>query len=332
MHCFEQAAISSVEVVLIGRRPVEGTGMELSALCLGTMTFGTPVREAEAITLVHWSLDHGINFIDTANMYEGYARYVGSPGGVAEVFLGKALRGRRERVVLATKVGMKIGPLDSDRGLAKAHIRREVERSLRRLGTDYIDLYYLHSPDLDTPVAESVQALDALVAEGHIRYWGVSNFGALQVRELLETCDAGGWRRPVAVQPAYSLLNRAIESELLPLCHAERLAVVPYRVLEGGMLTGKYVRGGSVPVGSRLAEKPEWVAPFDDGLAAQLVGLEVEARGLGRTLLGHALLSLLERPGVVSLIVGATRQEQLAEMVSVLLGSRPIEAGGTHAD
>ncbi len=302
-----------------------GSKLKLPILCLGTMTFGTPVGETEAIRLCHWCVDQGISFFDTANSYEGYSRVVGSAGGQAEDILGKALEGRRDRVVLATKVGMKIGPLESDRGLSSAHVRREVERSLRRLRTDYIDLYYLHTPDFDTPIAETVEVLDALVTEGHIRYWGASNFSAPQMRELLRTCDAGGWRRPVAVQPAYSLLRREIEAELMPLCHAEGLMVIPYQVLEGGLLTGKYQRAGHIPVGSRLAEKPQWVAQFDDGLAERLAGLEAEARGLSRTLLGHALLSLLEQPPVVSLIVGVKRQEQLAEIIAVLRGVLPVK-------
>ena len=302
-----------------------GSKLKLPILCLGTMTFGTPVGETEAIRLCHWCVDQGISFFDTANSYEGYSRVVGSAGGQAEDILGKALEGRRDRVVLATKVGMKIGPLESDRGLSSAHVRREVERSLRRLRTDYIDLYYLHAPDFDTPIAETVEVLDALVTEGHIRYWGASNFSAFQMRELLRTCDAGGWRRPVAVQPAYSLLRRQIEAELMPLCHAEGLMVIPYQVLEGGLLTGKYERAGHIPVGSRLAEKPQWVAQFDDGLAERLAGLEAEARGLSRTLLGHALLSLLEQPPVVSLIVGVKRQEQLAEIIAVLRGVLPVK-------
>ncbi len=137
----------------------------------------------------------------------------------------------------------------------------------------------------------------------------------------MPVAGGGRWR----VQPAYSLLRREIEAELMPLCHAEGLMVIPDQVLEGGLLTGKHQRAGHIPVGSRLAERPQWVAQFDDGLAERLAGLEAEARGLSRTLLGHALLSLLELPPVVSLIVGVKRQEQLAEIIAVLRGVLPVK-------
>ncbi len=301
---------------MIARRRLPGTDIEVSRLCLGTMTFGTPVGEAEATRMCDWCLDHGLNFIDTANSYEGYTRVVGSAGGQAEDILGKALQGRRDRVVLATKVGMKIGPLDSDGGLGRTHIRREIERSLRRLGTDHVDLYYLHAPDPRTPLAETVEAMHQLVREGKIRHWGVSNFGAAQLRELLATCDRGGWLRPVAMQPPYSLLERGIEAELLPLCGDAGLGVVPYQVLQGGLLTGKY--GGAAPAGSRLAEKPQWLRPLDAGMRERLAALDAEARAHGRTLTGHALCELLARPAIVSLIVGARETRQVAELVALV--------------
>ena len=190
------------------------------------MTFGTPVGEGEAIRLTHQALELGINFIDTANMYEGYARYVGSPGGVAEEILGKALKGRRDEVVLATKVGMKIGPAEDDGGLSPAHIRREIERSLKRMRCEAVDLYYMHKPDPTVALAESAQAFDDLVRAGKVRAWGVSNFSAAQLGELLAVCDAHGLRRPVAIQPAYSLLNRDSLADLLALCAAEQIAVI----------------------------------------------------------------------------------------------------------
>lgn len=301
---------------MIERRRLPGTDLEVSVLCLGTMTFGTPVGEAEAIRMCHAAMELGINFIDTANSYEGYSRVVGSAGGQAESLLGAALAGRRDRVVLATKVGMKIGPLDSDRGLGRAHIRREIERSLQRLGTDYVDLYYLHAPDPQTPPAETVEAMHGLVREGKIRHWGVSNFSAAQLRELLVTCDRGSWLRPVVVQPPYSLLERGIEADLLPLCGEAGLGVVPYQVLQGGLLTGKY--GDAVPVGSRLAEKPQWLRPLDEGMRARLTALEAEARARGRSLAGHALCELLARPAIASLIVGARESRQVAEMVALV--------------
>lgn len=299
-------------------RTIPNTTLKISPLCLGTMTFGTPVPEAEAIQITHQALEKGINFIDTANMYEGYARYIGSPGGVAEEILGKALAAKRSKAVIATKVGMKIGPADDDQGLSRGHILREAERSLARLQTDYIDLYYMHKPDADTPLAESVQAFDDLITAGKIRYWAVSNFSAAQLSDLLKLCDENGWRRPVAHQPAYSCLKRDIETDLLPLCQQEQIAVIPYQVLQGGLLTGKYRREAPIPANSRQIEKPAWTMPLTAEMFDKLEQLESEARQLGRGLMRHALLSLLEKPLVLSLIVGVKNLEQLDDLIAAV--------------
>ena len=295
------------------RRVIPNSSLKVSTLCLGTMTFGTPVGEANAIRLTHQALDLGINFIDTANMYEGYARYIGSPGGIAEEILGKALKGRREGVVLATKVGMKIGPADDDGGLSPGHIRREIDRSLKRMRCEVVDLYYMHKFDPNVPLTESAQAFDELVRAGKVRYWAVSNFSTAQLAELLSVCDSNGWQRPVAVQPACSLLNHSSLTDLLSLCAAERLAVIPYRVLEGGLLTGKYKPGAPIPPGTRQAEKPEWLLALTEELFTHLSMLEAEAHQKGRTLFQHALLALLEDPSIVSLIIGVKRIQQLKE-------------------
>jgi len=292
-------------------REIPHTDLKISTLCLGTMTFGTPVAEPDAIRITHEAMERGINFLDTANMYEGYARYIGSPGGVAEVILGKALIGRRDQVVLATKVGMKIGPGDDDQGLSRGHILREVERSLTRLKTDTIDLYYMHKPDPATPLAESLQAFDDLIKMGKIRSWGLSNFSVEQIVSLLQACDQAGWQRPVAVQPAYSYLKRDVEKDLLPLCQKEEIAVTPYQVLQGGLLTGKYQRNAAIPANSRQLEKPQWTLPLTDELFDQLERCEAEARGLGRSITQHALQTLLDQPAVLSLIVGVKNTEQL---------------------
>ena len=300
------------------KRLIPNTDMAVSALCLGTMTFGTPVGEADAIKITHWALDHGINFVDTANMYEGYTRFIGSPGGVSEDFLGKALVGRRERVVLATKVGMKIGPEDDDQGLSRRHVLREIDRSLKRLQTDYVDLFYMHKPDEATPLEESIQAFDDIIGAGKARAWAVSNFSAAQIRDVLALCDQNGWRRPAMLQPQYSLLKRDVEQEILPLCAREGIAVAPYQVLQGGLLTGKYRRGEVVPEGSRQVEKPGWTMALDDAMFDTLESLETEAIARGRTLLQHALLSLLEQPAVVSLVMGVKRIDQLEALANAI--------------
>jgi aryl-alcohol dehydrogenase-like predicted oxidoreductase len=300
------------------QNPIPHTSLCVSSLCLGTMTYGKPVGETEAIRLTHAALDAGINFIDTANMYEGYSRYIGSPGGVAEEILGKALADRRNGVVLATKVGMKIGPADDDQGLSRKHVMREIERSLARLNFDCIDLYYMHKPDPNTPLAESIQAFDDLITAGKARCWGISNFSAVQVGELLQLCDQNGWRRPVAIQPAYSYLKREIEKDLLPLCQKEEIAVIPYQVLQGGLLTGKYQRSAPIPENSRQKEKPEWTLPLTGEMFDRLEQCERDAKVLGRTMLQHALLYLLDQPLVLSLIVGIKSSEQLQSLIAAV--------------
>ena len=300
------------------RSVIPGTALQVSPLCLGTMTFGTPVGEAEAIALVHWALDHGLNFLDTANMYQGYTRYPGSAGGVGEQILGKALKGRRDKAVIATKVGMKIGPADDDQGLSRAHVLREIDRSLARLGCDCVDLYYMHKPDPATPMAESVQAFNDLIDAGKVRHWAISNFSAAQIGELLSVCDENGLRRPVALQPPYSLLKRDIEKDILPLCAREGIAIFPYQVLQGGLLTDKYSRGAAVPRDSRQAEKPEWTMALNEELFDRLEGIRMEAAKKGRTLLQHALKELLEQPAVLSLVVGVKGIPQLESLMAAV--------------
>jgi aryl-alcohol dehydrogenase-like predicted oxidoreductase len=302
----------------MGLRTIPKTDLRVSPLCLGTMTYGIPVAEADAIHITHQALALGINFLDTANMYEGYKRYIGSPGGVAEEILGKALKGKRDQAVLATKVGMKIGPADDDQGLSRAHILREIDRSLKRLDCDHVDLYYMHKPDPCTPVEESVRTFNDLIDAGKICYWAISNCSVEQISNLLKVCDENNLRRPVAVQPAYSLLKRDIEKDVLPLCQKEQIAVLPYQVLQGGMLTGKYRRGENAPADSRQLEKPEWTMPLNDETFDRLEQIEAEAQQKGRTLFEHALRYPLRQPGVVSLVVGVKKIEQLKMMLDAI--------------
>jgi len=282
------------------------------------MTFGTPVGQPDAIKLTHWAVDHGINFIDTANMYEGYARHIGSAGGVAEEILGEALKDRRDHIVLATKVGMKVGEAPEDEGTSPAAIRKQLDKSLNRLSTDFVDIYYLHKPDPDTPMADILAALDEAISSGKIRYYGVSNYSAEQLTELLDVADRNGLPRPVIHQPPYSLMKRDIEEDLLPLCEKEGIAVAPYQVLQGGLLTGRYKRGQEPPADSRKAEKPGWVWDLTDDLFDQLEQLEEEAKARGMPLVEHAILSVLEKPAVVSAVVGAKRVDQMEHLVRVV--------------
>ena len=298
-------------------RLIPDTDIEVSAVCVGTMLFGTPVGEAGAAAIVDAALDGGANFFDTANMYEGYTRYIGSAGGLSEEFLGKALADRRQEAVIATKVGMAVGPEAGDRGLSAPHMRRECERSLRRLRTDRIDVYYMHTPDEATPIEESIEAMAALIEEGKVRFWGISNFDSGQTKELLAACDAGGWPRPVLHQPQYSLVHRGIETDLMPLCREEGIGLVPYRVLESGLLSGKYE--GGIPSGSRAKDNPAWIPQLDDDeIMGQVGKLQKAARERGRSLYEHVLRETVAVPGITSILLGIKSPEQIGQACEVL--------------
>jgi len=296
-------------------RPIPNTDRQVSPVCLGTMTFGTPVAEAEAVHIVHWALDQGINFLDTANMYEGYARYAGSPGGVAEQILGNSLQGRRDEVVLATKVGMKVGERPEDEGTSPRAIRVQLDRSLQRLRTDHVDIYYLHRFDPEADLAEMLGALQKALDEGKIRHYGVSNYSAEQLAQLLATADAARLPRPVIHQPPLSLLKPDALDDLLPLCQREGLAVAPYQVLQGGLLTGKYRKGEPPPAGSRKADKGDWGWDLTDDLFGRLQTLQEQADGASLSMTQYAIRWVLDQPAVVSAIVGVRNTRQLEEAV-----------------
>lgn len=303
------------------RNTIAKTDLEVSPICLGTMTFGTPVAEAQAIALTHWAIDNGVNFIDTANMYEGYARTAGSPGGVAEEILGKALQHRGQQVILATKLGNKIGPAPEDEGTSPAAIHKQLDKSLARLRRDYVDIYYLHRPDEAVPLVDILDAMSKAIEAGKIRYYGISNYSAQQTAELLRVADENSLPRPVIHQPGYSLLNRNVEQDLLPLCVQEQIAAAPYQVLQGGLLTGKYRAGQTAPADSRQAEKPGWGAmpeTIDRDIFVQLENIEAEARTQGRSLLEHTIKTTLAAPAVVSLTLGVKKTEQLEELIAAV--------------
>lgn len=293
---------------------IPGTELRVSRICLGTMTFGSPVGEEDAVRLVRYALDeHNINFIDTANMYEGYNRYAGSAGGVAEEIVGKAVRGARDRFVVATKVGMKVGTEPVDENTSPEAIRVQLRRSLKRMGTDYVDVYYLHRFDPDTEPQAIARAMGDELRAGTIRAWGVSNYTAPQLAALLEAARRENVPAPALCQPALSLLNRAALDDMLPLCEKENIGVVPYQVLQGGVLTGKYKRGAAAPEGSRLAEKPEWLKPFTDEVYDVLDACERAAEAAGISMTQHALRWALAQPAVVSALIGVKRTEQIDE-------------------
>ena len=300
------------------------SGLMVSPVCLGTMTFGEPVVEPDAIRLVHAAMDLGINFIDTANVYEGYARYLGSPGGAAEQIVGKSLIGRRDRMVIATKVCAPVGPGPQDRGLSASHILREVDRSLKRLQTDYIDLYIIHWPDRHIPLETTLNAMQQCVRQGKVRCFGASNHNAAQLCEMLWLADRNGWPRVVSSQIPFSLLRREFQQDLT-FCERHAIGVTPYQPLQGGLLTGKYTRGQAAPADSRAAEKPEWMWEFGDSLFDQLETVDRLAAELEVPAAQYSLAWTRSQPAMSSLVVGVKTVQQIQDAVDSLDVHIPVE-------
>lgn len=296
-------------------RTLGTSGLLVPPISLGTMTFGTPVAEADAIRIIHEAIDRGVTFLDTANVYEGYARYLGSAGGVAEEIVGKAIHDRRARVVLTTKVGAPVGPGPQDRGLSRVHLLRELDMSLRRLRTDSIDLYMAHWPDRLVPLDTLLETIDLAVQQGKVRHFGVSNHYGFQLAELLAIAQRDRRPRVVASQVPLSLLRRELHNDLR-FCADHQIAVTPYQPLQGGLLTGKYRRGQAAPEGSRGAEKPEWMWKQDELLYNRLERLEWLAQQHGHCLARYAMAWALAQPAVASLVVGVKCAEQLDDAIA----------------
>ncbi|HEY3081059.1 MAG TPA: aldo/keto reductase [Chloroflexota bacterium] len=299
-------------------RPLGRTGVDVSALCLGTVFYGSYVPDADALRIVHAALDRGINFFDTAEIYHR-PHY-----GAAEELLGRALEGRRRGVVLATKkrrdpdVYRTGGP--GDHRLSRGQIVAAVEGSLRRLRTDHIDLYYAHHPDPTVPIEESLRAFDDLVRTGKLRYVALSNYSGWQVVEALWIAERAGLVPIVGVQTLYNLLDRAAERELLPACARYGLAAVPYSPLAGGVLTAKYGRDGGPPPGSRAATfghaaagRPGHVPVLSQPNLAAAERVAALAAELGTTATRASLAWVLHQPAIASVIVGASSVGQLDE-------------------
>ena len=296
-------------------RPLGSSGLLVSPVCLGTMTFGSPVGEADAIKLTHGAIDLGINFIDTANAYEGYDRVLGSSGGVAEVILGKALSDRRDKVILATKVGAPLGSGPQDAGLSPTTIGRELDASLKRLNTDYIDLYILHWPDKHTPLEATLSAIETAVRQGKIRSFGVSNHFAFDLCELLWIADKYGWPKPVSSQIPYSMLKRHFNIDL-EFCDRHKLGVTPYQILEGGLLTGKYKRGQAIPEGSRMQENPNWLSTPEEAIYDQLEATEALAQEVGMPFSQYTVAWTLAQQAMASVVLGVKTLQQVEDAVA----------------
>lgn len=293
---------------LLGR-----TGVRVSPLCLGTLNFGGGTSEADAVRITHAAMDAGINFVDTADVYHA---------GASEVIVGKALAGRRDRVVLATKVHGRMGDGPNDSGNSRLHILKACEDSLRRLGTDYIDLYQVHRPSPEIPVDETLGALTDLVRAGKVRYIGCSTHPAWMVMEALATSERHGLARYVSEQPPYNLLDRRIENELVPLALRHDLAILPWAPIAQGVLAGRYPSAEALPPDSRAVRQPgpgqiyaQRVTPRGIEIARRFAEL---AQGFGKPPGQLALLWCRDQPAITAPILGPRTLEQLTSLLPVL--------------
>ncbi|MDQ6420001.1 aldo/keto reductase [Paenibacillus sp. LHD-117] len=285
------------------------SGLKVSALGLGTNAFGKRSDERTSIEIIRQALDQGITFIDTANIYAGTE---------SERIIGKALEGRRHEAVLTTKAGLPRGAGVYERGSSRRHLMAELEGSLRRLGTDYVDLYQIHTFDPETPLEETLRALDDMVRLGKVRYVGASNYFAWELMKAVGISDRLGLGRYVSMQTSYSLADRTPERELIPMCLDQGLGIIPYFPLAGGILTGKYGTPLDAPAGSRAETDPgfrRFLGEATVTLAHQVAALAEE---LGTTASALSLAWLLRRPAVSTVIVGATRSEQLRSNLASL--------------
>jgi aryl-alcohol dehydrogenase-like predicted oxidoreductase len=283
-------------------RNLGSSGLKVSAIGLGTNQFGGKVDEKGVKKIIDAAVDLGINFFDTANVYRE---------GRSEETIGKAIKGKRHKVLIATKVFGEVGEDPNERGSSRKHIMDAVEDSLRRLDIETIDLYQMHRWDVNTPIEETLRALDDLVTQGKVRYIGSSAFASWQIAHAQDLAEAHGWHKFVCDQPHYHMLEREIEKEVIPACEYFGLGILPYFPLAGGFLTGKYQRGESAPKGSR-GESSEYVQGYmtDENydILDQLTDF-AQARGHTMGELAHAWL--LAHPVVSSVISGATKIEHV---------------------
>lgn len=296
-------------------RSLGRTGLKVTSICLGTMTFGNQADEEASFRIMETAADAGVNFVDTADVYP--LGGTGETVGRTEEIVGRWLKGKRDRFVLATKCTGQMGPGANDLGSSRRHIMSAVEASLRRLQTDYIDLYQMHSVDETTPMEEIVRTLDDLVRAGTVRYIGVSNYPAWRMARMVGIAERFGWERLACDQPRYNILFREIESEIVPLCRAEGIGIIAYNPLAGGFLTGRYRPNQEVEPGSRFAlnragtmyQRRYW----QEAQFAAVEELRAYFEPRGRPLAQVALAWVLSRPGITSAILGASRAEQLDE-------------------
>ena len=307
---------AAMPVTQLGR-----SGLRVSRVCLGTMTFGAQADERASHAILDVASEHGVDFIDTADMYpipslpETYGR--------TEEFVGRWLRGKRDRFVLATKGYNPMGPGPNDRGNSRVHLMRALDASLKRLQTDYVDLYQIHRWDETVPIEETLSTFDDMRRAGKIRYAGASNLAAWQLMQSLRTSAAHDLVRFDSVQPRYNLLYREIEREMVPACIANGVGIIVYNPLAAGMLTGKYRSGEQPREGTRFTLGGNSGSLYGrrywrDETIALVERLAADVASRGKSLTHVALRWVLDQPGISSAIVGASKPEQLADSLRAL--------------
>jgi len=293
-------------------RYMGNTGLKVSELCLGAMTFGRESSEADSFAMMDRFAEAGGNFIDTADVYSR---------GISEEIVGRWMKTKnRDDIILATKVRFNMGDGPNEVGLSRKHILAGVEGSLRRLDTDYIDLYQVHCWDSGTPLEETLSTLDTLVKSGKVRYLGTSNYSGWQLQKAIDLSQQNGWEPFRCLQPLYNLLHRSLEWELVPVCLNEGVGIIPWSPLRGGWLSGKYRRGMTEPIaGTRVddASKQGWSESWDnianETTWAILDALFIAADNEGKNPAQVAINWLLQKPGVTAPIIGARRMDQLED-------------------
>lgn len=285
------------------------TGVQVSSLCLGTMNFGGKSPEDESIRIMNAAFEAGINFFDTANVYNA---------GESEVVVGKAIADKRDSIFLATKCYFPMGEGPNNGGLSRYHIMKACEDSLRRLDTDHIDLYQLHRPDFSIPLDETLRALDDLIRQGKVRYIGVSTYPAWLTVESVHISEKLGLNRFVSEQPPYNLLDRRIENEVVPMAERYGMAIIPWSPLGGGVLAGRYPTNAEVPEGSRLQESAIYKERIT--LSARQAAEEIDgvAQDIGMSSPQLALLWVRDQPGITSPIIGPRTMEHLETSLSIV--------------
>ncbi len=286
-------------------RRLGSSGLKVSEICLGTMTFGHGADEVETNRMVHLAWDAGVNFFDTANSYAN---------GESEILLGKALKRRRRDAIIATKFFNPMGPGPNDSGMSRVHIMQAIDDSLKRLEMDYVDIYYIHHVDTQTPLEEMLRALDDLVHQGKVRYTACSNYQAWRLSEALWLSDSLNLTRFSCYQPQYSLVVRDIEQELVPLCQHKGLGIVVWSPLAGGFLSGKYKPGEREQSGTRSAEGWAYPQRYFASNADEILQILYDVSDeLGYSPARIALRWVLEQPAITSVIVGARNARHLRD-------------------